>query len=167
MEQLLRNFLNDNSTCIGLCDLDRKTTSINTLYAQQNAYKPQVNVSYTNVNMNQQMVQSQPKPQKQSLAQIFAAQQREYVAQQQKAYAQRQAYVEQQRSTFASAVQQQAAQQKVVQQKAVYTESKPVYANAVDYNQSLLNQMRKNSQSSVIVNGNSKKVISAAVPVRH
>jgi len=156
MEQFLKNFFNDNSVCVGLCDLKRKTdevrimpqASVQAQYQQPKAQNIQPQMQRT--------VQQQPqqKPQRQSLAQIFAAQQ--------KAYAAQQAYLAQQRQKYAAQAQQQ-TQQRVVQQKPVYTEAKPLFAN--QNTNSYIQQMpQKKSQTTVIVNGNMKKVISAAVP---
>ena len=133
MEQFLRDFFNDNSVCVGLCDLKRKTS---TSMPQQ-----------TFVNKA-----PQPKPQKQTLAQKFAAQQQAYAAQQ--------AYVAQQRQKYAQVQQQ--MQQRVVQQKPIYSEAKPVFVSKNPYCPQATPQ--QNPQVKVIVNGNTKKIVSAAVP---
>ena len=154
MEQILKNFFNDNSVCVGLCDLKRKIDNININYAQQTQYQ-QTNSQNAQQQMQRTVLQQpQQKPQKQTLAQIFAAQQQAYAAQQ--------AYLAQQRQKYAAQTQQQ-AQQRVVQQKPVYTEAKPLFAN--QNTNSYIQQMpQKKPQTTVIVNGNMKKVISAAVP---
>lgn len=179
MEQFLKNFFNDNSVCVGLCDLSRKTVDVKPVYEQQlmNAYvsqqkysQPQVQNYFSSQPVQvKQSVYTQPKsqpqqvnvapaavqkPKKQSLAQKFAAQQREYAAQQ--------AYIAQQRQKYAAQqAAQQTVQQRTVQQKPVYSEAKPLYVNPNSYIQQAPQQY---PQSRVIVNGNKKKVISAAVP---
>lgn len=147
MENLLTKFFDDNSVCIGLCDLKRKIEikQIN-YYAQQpyaNIGMP-VNTSKQTQSMPQpvRMQQTQAKPQRQSLAQIFAAQQQAYAAQQ--------AYNAQQHTQQFRANMQQ-AQNKTVQ-------------NVQNIARNSNNQA---FQSKVIVNGNMKKVISAAVPARY
>ena len=48
MEQFLKNFFNDNSLCVGLCDLSRKTDEILTanVYKSENLLKPQAAPEY-------------------------------------------------------------------------------------------------------------------------
>ncbi len=155
MEQFLKNFFNDNSVCVGLCDLKRKNDEVKFNYASQMQQQVQ---NY------QKPVQKtvQQKPQKQTLAQKFAAQQQEYAA--------KQAYLEEQRRKYAQMqrqvelMEQQAARQRVVQQKAVYAAAKTTPVNN-PYRQAVPQQQA--SQSRVIVDGNIKKVISAAVPARY
>ena len=176
MEQFLKNFFNDNSVCVGLCDLSRKTVEVKPVYPQQlsNApafqQKPQMQNYFSSQPVqSKQSVYAQPKiqpqpvniapaavqkPKKQTLAQKFAAQQKEYAAQQ--------AYIAQQRQKYAAQqAAQQSVQQRTVQQKPVYSEAKPLYVSPNSYIQQAPQQ---HPQSRVIVNGNMKKVISAAVP---
>ena len=163
MEQFLKNFFNNNSVCVGLCDLERKISEAQFTYAQNVA--PQVPLPQRTVQPRpvQQQTVVQPKPQKQSLAQLFAAQQQ--------AYAQQQAQM-QQRQTFKAQAQQvqqasyyQQPQQRVVQQKPVYTEARPVYVNQQNLESYV--QRAPQPQTRVIVNGNMKKIVSAAVPARY
>lgn len=164
MEQFLKDFFNDNSVCIGLCDLKRKVSEVQFNFAQQVQSQPVYQQTFyqqpqPQVQGRPQPRPQQPKPQRQTLAQKFAEQQRAYEAQQ-KAYAARQVYLEQQRQNFAQ-VQQSVQQQKTVQQRPVYTEAKPVFANSNPYCKQV-----QQPQSRVIIDGNKKKVISAAVPAR-
>ena len=167
MEQFLKNFFNDNSVCVGLCDLKRKTDEITFTYATQQ--QPQVQQA------RPQMMQKpvQQKPQKQTLAQRFAAQQQAYAAQQAYIAEQRKLYAEQLAQQKAYMAQQQANQksqfaqhayaaqqemQRVVQQKPVSGQSSNPYRPFAQSNA---------PKSKVIVNGNMKKIVSPAVPARH
>lgn len=168
MEQFLKDFFNDNSVCVGLCDLKRKTLDLKPqMYAPvqpqqttQQVYQQVYQQNYTQAKQTfaQPKPQVQQKPQRQTLAQKFAEQQR--------AYAQQQAYLAQQRERFAQVQQtlEQSTQPRPVQQKAVYSEAKPVYANQNSYIQQAPQQ---HSQTRVIVNGNMKKVVSPAIPARY
>ena len=147
MEQFLKNFFNDNSVCIGLCDLKRKTNEVKINFAAQTNY--------------QQPVQKAAH-QKQTLAQKFAEQQKEYAAKQAYLEEQRRIYAEMQRKV--QLMEQQNAQQRRVQQKAVYTAAKTSSVNN-PYRQVV--QKQQTPQERVIVNGNMKKVVSAAVPARY
>lgn len=166
MEQFLKNFFNDNSVCVGLCDLKRKTDEIKFTFETQQTASPFV----------QQPVQQPIKPQKQTLAQKFAAQQQAYAEQQAKIAEQRRLYAEQlaeqkafmaqqkasQKSQFAQhayAAQQeiQEFQDKIVQQRPVFTHRNP-YRPTVQ---------PEAPRTRVIVNGNMKKVVSPAVPARY
>ena len=151
MEQFLRDFFNDNSLCVGLCDLKRKTANDVRNQAPFVQSKPTQQQTFTFEKPKVQPSQVQ-KPQRQTLAQKFA--------EQQQAYAARQAYIAQQRQKFA---QEQAIQQRVVEQKAVYSQSRPVFVNPNAY---IEKPAQQKSQTKVIVNGNMKKVVSPAVPAR-
>ena len=152
MEQFLKNFFNDNSVCIGLCDLKRKTDEMKVSFSSQIQYQQPV----------QKTVQ-QPKPQKQTLAQKFAEQQKEYAAKQAYLEEQRRIYAEMQRKV--QLMEQQNAQQRLVQQKAVYSQARTTANNVNSYRQAVAKQQAP--QTRVIVNGNMKKVVSAAVPARY
>jgi hypothetical protein len=161
MKQFLNDFFSDDTVCLGICDLKRKiakaslTQQVTTVnYANLQNYSEPVKPT------QQTYATVQQKPQKQTLAQKFAAQQQAYAAQQ--------AYIEQQRQRFA-AVQQnfQATQQQyqqTIQQKQVYTEAKPVYVNKNPY---YSQTSQNNYQPKVIIDGSKKKVVSAAVPARY
>ena len=160
MEQFFFFFFNDNSVCVGLCDLKRKIDDVNFAYTAQPQYQQPT---------QRPAQQAQPKPQKQTLAQKFAAQQKEYAA--------KQAYLEEQRRKYAlmqqqvqqmerqAALRQQAAQQKVVQQKPVYKAAQQVNASPNMYMRNT--QKQAAPKQTVIVNGSMKKVVSAAVPARY
>lgn len=163
MEQFLKDFFNDNSVCVGLCDLKRKTLDMKPeVFAQVKTPQPNPQIYQqacyqTKQTFTQQQTFAQPqpqvqqKPQRQTLAQKFAAQQQAYLAQQRQKYAQVQQSIEQ-------------AQQRPVQQKPVYSEAKPVYVNPNSYIQQAPQQ---HSQTKIIVNGNMKKVVSPAIPARY
>ena len=161
MEQFLKNFFNNNSVCVGLCDLERKVADAQFNYAQNFAQQAPLKQSVIQATPVQQRQVVQPKPQKQSLAQIFAAQQQ--------AYAQQQAQMQQQQTFRAQAqqVQQtfQQPQSRVVQHKPVYTEARPVYVNQQNV-ESYVQRVHQ-PQTRVIVNGNMKKVVSPAIPARY
>ena len=160
MEQFLKNFFNDNSVCVGLCDLKRKTDEITFTCATQ---------QQTQV---QQVRPQMQKQQKQTLAQKFAAQQQAYaeqqarIAEQRKLYAEeiakQKAYMQQQQANQKSQFAQHAyaAQQEIQQIQERIVQQRPVFNN---------NPYRKieSAQSRVIVNGNMKKVVSPAIPVRY
>lgn len=71
MEQFLTNFFNDNSVCVGLCDLGRKIAKIN--YFTNADYQAVVNVQ-----LNSVAEHCDVQPKKQSLAQYFLQQQQAY-----------------------------------------------------------------------------------------
>lgn len=161
MEQILKDFFNDNSVCVGLCDLKRKIDEVKFSFAPQHQFQQPI---------QKPVQQMQQKPQRQTLAQKFAAQQQEYAA--------KQAYLEEQRRKYAlmqeqvqqmerqaALRQQQAVQQRVVQQKPTYKASQSVNASNNLYMKNTQNQAAP--KQTVIVNGNMKKVISAAVPARY
>lgn len=160
MEQFLKDFFNDNSVCVGLCDLKRKLDEEKFNYSAQLQFQQQTQCPAQ---------QAQPKPQRQTLAQKFAAQQQEYAA--------KQAYLEEQRRKYAimqeqvqqmerqAVLRQQAVQQRVVQQKPVYKPAQSVNSTNNVYMRNT--QKQEAPQTRVIVNGNMKKVISAAVPARY
>ncbi len=153
MEQILKNFFNDNSVCIGLCDLKRKLEDVKLCQSVPSPIQQPVQKAF------QQKVQP---AQKQTLAQKFAEQQREYAA--------KQAYLEEQKRIYAQMqrkvqlMEQQAAQQRLAQQRNVYS-GKQVSQAASPYRQTTAKQQAP--QARVIVNGNMKKVVSAAVPARY
>lgn len=168
MEQFLRNFFNNDSVCLGLCDLQRKIAgvSFNNPPAHMQAYTQQIPQAYQQAyaqNYAQQQVQPQPQ-QRMSLSQYFAQQQREYAAKQ--AYAsQKQTMVAPQVSKNPYGPQQQAFQQVMNQPQ---TQQRPVHVQQSSNVESYIQQRPTHSQpkTTTIINGNMKKVVSAAVPAR-
>lgn len=174
MEQFLRNFFNNDSVCLGLCDLQRKIAgvSFNNPPAHMQAYAqptPQVYQQAYAQNYAQQQIQPQPQ-QRMSLSQYFAQQQREYAAKQ--AYAsQKQTMVAPQVSKNPYAPQQRTFQQ-AMNQPQVQVQPQPqqrqVHVQQSSNVESYIQQRPTHSQpkTTTIINGNMKKVISAAVPAR-
>ena len=82
MEQFFKNFFNDNSLCVGLCDLSRKTNEIVTVnvYKSEKLLKPQPAPEY--IQPQQKIEEPQIQKAKQTLAQYFLAQQQEYAEKQ-------------------------------------------------------------------------------------
>ena len=170
MEQFLRNFFNNDSVCLGLCDLQRKIAGVSfdnpPAHMQQTrvqAPQPQVYHQAYAQSYVQQQVQPQPQ-QRMSLSQYFAQQQREYAAKQ--AYAsQKQTMVAPQASRNPYGLQQQSFQQSLQQPQQVQRE---VYVQQSSNVESYIQQRPTRSQpkTTTIINGNMKKVISAAVPAR-
>lgn len=168
MEQFLRNFFNNDSVCLGLCDLQRKIAGVSfnnppahmqipVQNLQPQVYQQAYAQAYT-----QQQVQPQ---QKMSLSQYFAQQQREYAAKQ--AYAsQKQTMVAPQTSQNPyRQVPQQTFQQSLNQPQQT---QRPVCIQQSSNVESYIQQRPTHSQqkTTTIINGNMKKVISAAVPAR-
>lgn len=162
MEQFLRNFFNNDSVCLGLCDLQRKIAGVNFNNPpahMQAAVNPTQTQAY-----HQAYVQQQPQ-QKMSLSQYFAQQQREYAA--------KQAYSSQKQTIAAPQasqnpyrqVQQQTFQQSLNQPQQV---QRTVHVQQSSNVESYIQQRPTYSQAktTTIINGNMKKVISAAVPAR-
>ncbi len=223
MEQFLKNFFNDNSVCVGLCDLKRKNEVKEFLFTEQmqpavqtaqmfaqGAYQQQFtqpeqqffqpaaqlqtlkqNIFKQTQNFTQkpQTVQQkiepqktvemktvEVKPQKQTLAQRFAAQQKEYAAQQAFLAEQRKKYAQQQEQAQKSFIEQaKAAQQAQLLQQQVKQQEKHVENNSLSSikreftinGKTYIEYGPKNAyEPKVIVNGNMKKVVSAAVSAR-
>lgn len=170
MEQFLRNFFNNDSVCLGLCDLQRKIAGVSfnnpPAHMQAPVHTPQPQVYHQAYAQAYAQQQVQPQPQqKMSLSQYFAQQQREYAAKQ--AYAsQKQTMVAPQPSQNPyRQVQQQTFQQSLNQPQQV---QRTVHVQQSSNVESYIQQRPTHSQAktTTIIKGNMKKVISAAVPAR-
>ena len=167
MEQFLKNFFNDNSLCVGLCDLSRKTDEILTanVYKSENLLKPQAAPEY--IKPQQKIEEPQIQKAKQTLAQYFLAQQQEY-AEKQKVLQQNQMQNTIVNQTVKHVVNSQPqdtlkkqAENSRLSCAAQYLNSKP--NNFVPQKQEVKNIIPK---TTTIIEGSRKKVISAAVPTR-
>lgn len=166
MEQFFKNFFNDNSLCVGLCDLSRKTNEIVTVnvYKSEKLLKPQPAPEY--IQPQQKIEEPQIQKAKQTLAQYFLAQQQEY-AEKQRALQQNQmqnTIVNQPVKPVQTQVQdtfKKQAESSRSSWAAQYLNSKP--NNFVPQKQDMKNAIPK---TTTIIEGSRKKVISAAVPTR-
>ena len=169
MEQFLRNFFNNDSVCLGLCDLQRKIAGVSfnnpPAHMQAPVHTPQPQVYHQAYAQAYAQQQVQPQPQqKMSSSQYFAQQQREYAAKQ--AYeSQKQTMVAPQASRNPYGLQQQSFQQSLQQPQQVQRTVQVQQSSNVE---SYIQQRPTHSQAktTTIINGNMKKVISAAVPAR-
>ena len=147
--------------------------------------KPQIKTQQVEIQKPVEMKNVEVKPQKQTLAQRFAAQQREYAAQQAFLAEQRKKHAQQQLQAQKSFIEQAkiAQQTQKLQQQAPQTQpTKPTNVQEKhEIEQPLFSVKRsftidgktyfeygsgKSHEPKVIVNGNMKKVVSAAVPAR-
>lgn len=168
MEQILKNFFNDNSLCIGLCELSRKTDEILTanVYKSEKLLKPQPAPEYVKPQpVNEPQIQKA----KQTLAQYFLAQQQEYAEKQrvlQQSQMQNTIVNQSVKTVKPEQIQNQNTLKKQAENSrlswaAQYLNSKT--NNCVPQKQEMQNFIPK---TTTIIEGSRKKIISAAVPTR-